>query len=612
MQKKLQTLPISSIARLPRINDVRFSADGSHLVWHETVDGQGNLKLDNGKNNSILISADQDVRGGIGYGGGEFGVGKSSAVFSARSGGLFLVALEPPFIPKQLSSKTNATASACVSPDENWVLFIDSFNEADALAICRLGGHNPAVQVVRGADFYSQPSWHPDNKMIAWVEWHHPYMPWDASRIRIGEFDPESARVILLEWTAGGAGFSASQPCFSPDGRWLSYIIRAGNWDNLMMVDLKTREESILVKGDGFHLRQPEWVQGMHSCGWADDSRSIYYFRYHRAETTLWKVGVLSGQSQQIDIAPIRWATQLAVSPKNGGLAFIGSAPAIPKQVCRLLKGVLSREAFELEKQLDTIELKPEHLEFLNADGNYSYGLYYPPDGEHKKSAALIFHVHGGPTAVADLGFNHEAVFFTNRGYGVAEINYRGSSSYGYSYQDALRERWGIVDVKDTIAMAEKLIALGYADPRRMGLIGSSAGGFTVLNTLIQKPGLFKCGICSYGVSDLLVDAQTTHKFERYYHQFLVGSLEKDRQRFIDRSPITMAGRIDDPLLLFHGDQDHVVEISQTRQIHHQLDKRGVPCQIVIYAGEGHGFRKIETISDYYQKIEDFLLRYLI
>ncbi len=100
-----------------------------------------------------------------------------------------------------------------------------------------------------------------------------------------------------------------------------------------------------------------------------------------------------------------------------------------------------------------------------------------------------------------------------------------------------------------------------------MAIWGSSAGGFTVLNTLIRQPGLFKAGICSYGVSDLLEDARNTHKFEKYYHRFLVGALKKNQQRFIDRSPINHIEKIKDPIILFHGDEDNVVSLNQSLAI---------------------------------------------
>jgi dipeptidyl aminopeptidase/acylaminoacyl peptidase len=606
MTKDQSAISITRLAGLPRINDTQFGAEG-HLLRHETVEGNGELRLLADRGQWKTINGDLDVRAGIGYGGGDFAASHENALFTARGAGLFRVSLRPPFKPHCIYPSSDPIASVCVSADEKWALFIQSRQERETLLMVGLDGQSPAVELASGADFYMGPAWHPSGRLVAWVEWDHPHMPWDASRVRLGRLPPGITRLTPLDWTAGGVGCAASQPRFSPDGRWLSFIIQTGDWDNLVIYELDTGQEITLLKGEGYHLRLPEWVQGMRSYAWSPGSDSIYHFRYHQAQTTLWNTGLPGGSSRQVDISPIRWAGQLDISTRNGELVFIGSAPGIPKQVCRLSDDVLARESVALERQLSTGNFQPQHYDFSTADGSKAFGLYYPPYGQVQSDAPLVLHIHGGPTAAADLGFNHEAVFFSSRGYGYAEVNYRGSATYGYSYQNALHKNWGIVDVQDTIAMADWLVQNGWVHPDRMALFGSSAGGFTVLNTLITSTGRFKAGICSYGVSDLVADARNTHKFEKYYHRFLIGDLEQDRQRFIARSPIHQAGRISDPLLLFHGGQDPVVDISQTEEIFRQLKEIGVPCQMITYPDEGHGFRKMENISDYYLRIERFL-----
>jgi dipeptidyl aminopeptidase/acylaminoacyl peptidase len=165
--------------------------------------------------------------------------------------------------------------------------------------------------------------------------------------------------------------------------------------------------------------------------------------------------------------------------------------------------------------------------------------------------------------------------------------------------------------VEDTYFLAKYLIEKGVAHPDRIVLMGSSAGGYTVLRTLITYPGFFKAGICSYGVSDLLADARNTHKFERFYHQFLIGDLTKNRKRFVERSPINHIDQIKDPVALFHGDNDKVVDLGQTLGIYEKLKANNIPCKLKVYEGEGHGFREPENVMDYYNRIEIFLGKYL-
>ena len=190
-------------------------------------------------------------------------------------------------------------------------------------------------------------------------------------------------------------------------------------------------------------------------------------------------------------------------------------------------------------------------------------------------------------------------------------MNYRGSVTYGYDYQYALHRKWGDVEIEDTIHLIDFLKKHGLVNTEKLAVKGSSAGGFSVLNLLIKHPGLFKVGICSYAVSDLVDDAQHTHKFERYYHQFLTGDISTEYNRFVNRSPISHLEKIQDPIVLFHGSEDKVVSPNQSQKIFDSLSNHNIPCVYKLYKGEGHGFRKQENIEDYFNTIIDFLSKYI-
>ena len=331
-------------------------------------------------------------------------------------------------------------------------------------------------------------------------------------------------------------------------------------------------------------MAQPAWVQGMRSYAWSSDSRSIYYFLYFHGTASLWQVNLRSGKSKPIAIDPVCWAEQLdcAADKNSDVLAFLGSTAQAPKQIWRLdAHGLTCAVPNQLAGiSAEAISL-PQEIRFKSTGDSEGYGIYYPPAGSQntRTSPALILDIHGGPTGIDPLCFSSEAAFFTSRGYAYARINYRGSSGFGYAYQNALRHNWGIVDVEDSLHFTEELVQRGLADPKRLVIKGSSAGGFTALSVLIQKPGLFKAAICSYAVGDLVDDAQHTHKFEKYYHRFLTGDFEKETQRFVDRSPIFHIDGIQDPVALFHGGSDRVVAPSQSAQIYEQLTQRGIPAR---------------------------------
>ena len=134
------------------------------------------------------------------------------------------------------------------------------------------------------------------------------------------------------------------------------------------------------------------------------------------------------------------------------------------------------------------------------------HGLYYPPCNPEYECPApppTLIKIHGGPTSQFRAGYPAETQFFTSRGFAVLELNYRGSSGYGKAYTDVLKENWGIVDVEDTRSALEYLTSQDLAHDGQIVVMGGSAGGYTVLLSLIAYPGLFRAGICRYGVSNL-------------------------------------------------------------------------------------------------------------
>ena len=166
--------------------------------------------------------------------------------------------------------------------------------------------------------------------------------------------------------------------------------------------------------------------------------------------------------------------------------------------------------------------------------------------------------------------------------------------------------------MEDAIGGAQALVDAGLADPNRLVIKGGSAGGYTVLNALARHPGFFKAGICLYGVSNLFTLDMETHKFEEHYTASLVGTLPEDAERYREWSPIFHAENIRDALALFQGAEDRVVPPNQAESIVAVLRKNGAPHIFRVYEGEGHGWRKRETILAFYRDVERFLKEYVL
>ena len=217
------------------------------------------------------------------------------------------------------------------------------------------------------------------------------------------------------------------------------------------------------------------------------------------------------------------------------------------------------------------------------------------PQGE--KTPVLV-KSHGGPTASASSTLSLAVQYWTSRGIGVLDVNYRGSTGYGRSYRLRLKRQWGIFDVQDCVHGARHLVEAEGADPERLMISGGSAGGYTTLCALTPAgEKTFRAGASYYGVSDLAALARDTHKFESHYLDWLVGPYPQDHQTYADRSPINHIDRLSVPVIFFQGAEDRIVPPNQTELMVAGLKHRGIPVGYFLFDGEQHGFRKAENIK---------------
>ena len=208
----------------------------------------------------------------------------------------------------------------------------------------------------------------------------------------------------------------------------------------------------------------------------------------------------------------------------------------------------------------------------------------------------LITLSHGGPTGFAAADFKIAYQFWTSRGFAILDVNYSGSAGFGRTYRDRLKGRWGVVDVQDCIAGAVSMGSQRLADPARLAIRGGSAGGFTTLAALTTTD-VFAAGISLYGIADLEAMATDTHKFEARYLDSLIGPYPEDRARYVERSPIHHLDQLSAPILLLQGTDDRVVLPNQAEMMADAARQKGLPVAMIMFEGEGHGFRKAETIK---------------
>jgi dipeptidyl aminopeptidase/acylaminoacyl peptidase len=208
----------------------------------------------------------------------------------------------------------------------------------------------------------------------------------------------------------------------------------------------------------------------------------------------------------------------------------------------------------------------------------------------------LITWCHSGPTSACQPGLDLTLQFFTTRGFAVACVDYAGSTGYGRDYRVALWGQWGVADAEDCLDAARHLADHGDVDPDRMAVRGGSAGGMTALNALAAGEGFTAC-TALYAVTDLLSLAATTHDFEAHYNDRLIGPLPEARDLFVERSPVSRADAMKGAVLLLQGTDDAVVPPAQAERMRDALVAAGTPCDLRFFEGEGHGFRRADTLT---------------
>ncbi len=609
----------ASIASVVSLRDVQWNDSDDTVVWWESRGKLGVLLAQTGVDAPRdLTDRRLNVSGRVGYGGGAFTVGGGKVVFAA-DGRLYSQSLAGG-AARAIAPKFGNYASPALSADGRWLACAHNYEGFDGIVLVDADGEAFPRKLAYGTDFVMQPTWHPSGDQLAFIAWNHPQMPWNGSELRIAALateasgSPYAQNILTL---TGDAETAIFQPEFSPDGRYLAYISDASGWSQLYVYDLEAQAHRQLTAVEAEH-GAPAWAQGLRTYGWSGEGDSLVCIENSRGFSRLIRVDVESGKSAGI----AGWEAysdleQVAVSPRSGAVAAIASSSLIPPRIVSIdRQGRALTHRRRGAENLPVDEQSPaQAITWTCDDGEQAHGLFYPPALKDEMPAGappLIVNVHGGPTSQRRAGYYSEAQFFTTRGYAVLQVNHRGSTGYGKAYMNRHRGNWGVYDVTDSIAGVKHLAEAGQVDSEKAVIMGGSAGGFTVLQSLVRHPGFYRAGICSYGVSNQFGLLMDTHKFEERYTYWLLGELPEAAEVYRERSPIFHADKIVDPIIVFQGADDVVVPQDQSDTIVASLKRRGIPHEYHLFEGEGHGWRMPETIETYYSKIERFLLQHVI
>jgi dipeptidyl aminopeptidase/acylaminoacyl peptidase len=470
----------------------------------------------------------------------------------------------------------------------------EAVNTIVALALD--GDEQGGTILTSGADFYSNPRLSPDGLRLAWLQWNHPNMPWDGCELWVAEVADDGS-LSSPSLIAGGAQESIFQPEWSPNGD-LYFVSDRSEWWNLYRRRLGADSDDALAPMEA-EFGKPMWVFGMSTYAFLDPQSILATF----TRDGFWHLATIGADTGAVTILETPFTEVDDLCAEDGQALFVGGSATIPSSVIRFDPAT---GAFETIKRSLDVEIDPGYLsvptpiEFPTDNGLSAHAfLYLPKNNDFVAPPGdlppLLVQSHGGPTGANSTAMSLALQFWTSRGFAVLDVNYGGSTGYGRPYWQRLNDAWGIVEVADHVNGAKYLIAQGLVDPERTSIRGWSASGYTTLATLAFA-NQFRAGASHFGISDLETMTTDTHKFESRYLDGLIGPYPERRDIYVDRSPIYHLDSISAPLILFQGSEDTVVPPDQAEKMYEAMAARGLPVALVVFAGEGHGFRRAENI----------------
>ena len=520
------------------------------------------------------------------------------------------------------------------SPDGAWL----AFTAADHVHVVRAAGGLPR-QISDFTASAFDPVWLPDSqRLMVTIERN------EANHLLLTDRDGSWPRQL----TSGPGDDSDAQP--SPDGRLLVYVFRPFadlNRSDLMLVDLDSGETAVLTGAPGQRNGSPRW---------SPSGETIAFLSQRAGWSEIWLIRPDGQGERQLthlgyDVSDIAWSPdgrRLACTVNRGGafdLALV-DAPSGDVSYLRTGQGYYSRPNWSAQGDFLTVEYEDStrppdlyritvpggdatQLTFSNPPALASWPLVVPEQVSYRRlegrelpaclyrpvqpNGAAILYPHGGPTSQYAFEWDILAQYFVAKGYTYLCPNYRGGTGYGLAFEQANHFAWGIGDTQDCLYGARYLRELAGIDPARLAIYGGSYGGYMTACCLSRDPDyLFACGVSKYGDAHLLTSWAQCNRQLRLYTEAPLGHPAKQRQVYLDGSPIFQVENVQKPVLILHGLEDDVVPPEASEEWVEALRRAGKTFEYKTYPGEPHGFLKRANLLDVWGRIERFLDWYLL
>ncbi|MFI9778712.1 prolyl oligopeptidase family serine peptidase [Streptomyces sp. NPDC051956] len=458
--------------------------------------------------------------------------------------------------------------------------------------------HDPCAirELTDSHHFMTGPRIEPGGRRVVWLGWDHPSMPWDTTDLMVADITAEGT-LSAPRRIAGGGDESVTQTEWAADSSGTLYAVTdPDGWWNVHTVDPDGTTRNVCPRQEEFG--EALWRIGSRWCLPLRDGRLAVV--HGRGDRRLGVLDPATGELVDFDSPFTQWQS---AATDGRRIAAVAAGPAHRRTVIVVDTADGRTETVRAPAQShDAYAATPFPRTYRGPSGEEVHAHVHPPHHPHFTGQAgelppyLVF-VHGGPTSRSHLVMNQEITYFTSRGIGVVDVQYGGSTGYGRAYRERLRTNWGLVDVADCATVVRGLIAEKLADPGRIAIRGGSAGGWTATASLVAEPDLYRAAGIYFPVLDLAGwRTRGTHDFESRYLDSLVGAWPAERDRYEERSPVNHAQTIRAPFVLLQGLDDTVCPPAQAERLLAQLTGSTVPHSYLTFAGEGHGFRRADTL----------------
>jgi dipeptidyl aminopeptidase/acylaminoacyl peptidase len=327
----------------------------------------------------------------------------------------------------------------------------------------------------------------------------------------------------------------------------------------------------------------------------------VYFSATQRTALHLFLLDPASGKVARVTAPDNVMATGFSFTGDGRQVAFVTLSPTELAEVnVSPLTRFAPRRLTKMSEQIKTYTLgKREVISWKSQDGATIEGvLIKPANFDPSRKYPLLCVIHGGPTGV-DLptaidGRYYPVDIWAAKGALILKVNYRGSSGYGEKFRQLNVRNLGIGDAWDVLSGVDHLIGKGWVDPEKTGCMGWSQGGY-ISAFLTTSTDRFKAISVGAGISNWATYYYNTD-ITPFTIQYLGDDPADDPEIYSKTSPMTYIKKAKTPTLIQHGELDRRVPIPNAYELRQGLEDRGVPVEMVVYKGFGHGINKPKSM----------------